>query len=70
MWQDTREIRAGRDWEDQIADGLRCTQMVLQRSRLPNLRIGLFHCLIPQHATLAFDSSTDSRSRITHSSTG
>jgi hypothetical protein len=28
VWQDTREIRAGREWEEQIADGLRSTQVV------------------------------------------
>lgn len=29
VWQDTREIRAGREWEEQIADGLRSTQVVI-----------------------------------------
>ena len=29
FWQDTREIRAGREWEDQIVDWLRGTQVVI-----------------------------------------
>lgn len=29
VWQDTRQIRAGREWEDQIVDGLRSTQVVI-----------------------------------------
>ena len=29
VWQDTREIRAGKEWEDQIADGLRSTEVVI-----------------------------------------
>lgn len=29
VWQDTREIRAGREWEEQIVDGLRSTQVVI-----------------------------------------
>src|SRR5208282_3357364 len=29
VWQDTREIRAGKEWEDQIVDGLRSTQVVI-----------------------------------------
>ena len=29
VWQDTREIRAGKEWEEQIADGLRSTQVVI-----------------------------------------
>ena len=28
VWQDTREIRAGKEWEEQIADGLRSVQVV------------------------------------------
>lgn len=29
VWQDTHEIRAGKEWEEQIADGLRSTQVVI-----------------------------------------
>lgn len=29
VWQDTREIRAGKEWEEQIADGCRSTQVVI-----------------------------------------
>lgn len=29
VWQDTREIRAGREWEEQIADVLRSSQVVI-----------------------------------------
>jgi TIR domain len=29
VWQDTRQIRAGKEWEDQIVDGLRSTQVVI-----------------------------------------
>jgi len=29
IWQDRREIRAGKEWEEQIADGLRSTQVVI-----------------------------------------
>lgn len=29
VWRDTREIRAGKEWEEQISDGLRSTQVVI-----------------------------------------
>ncbi len=29
VWQDTRQIRAGEKWDDQIVDGLRSTQVVI-----------------------------------------
>src|SRR5262249_40563678 len=29
VWQDTRRIRLGREWEQEIEDGLRSTQLVL-----------------------------------------
>jgi len=29
VWQDTRQIRAGKEWEEQIVDGLRSTQVVV-----------------------------------------
>ena len=29
VWQDTRQIRAGKEWEDQIVDRLRSTQVVI-----------------------------------------
>ena len=29
VWQDTRQIRAGEEWEEEICDGLRSTQVVI-----------------------------------------
>jgi WD40 repeat protein len=29
IWQDTRQIRAGKEWEEEIRDGLRSTQVVI-----------------------------------------
>ena len=29
VWRDTREIRAGKEWEEKISDGLRSTQVVI-----------------------------------------
>jgi hypothetical protein len=29
VWQDTRQIRAGKEWEEEICDGLRSTQVVI-----------------------------------------
>jgi len=29
VWQDTNEIKVGQDWQAMIADGLRCTQIVV-----------------------------------------
>ena len=41
VWQDTREIRAGKEWEIQIADGLPSAQLVIAsrslQQGLPNV---------------------------------
>ena len=54
VWQDARDIRAGKEWEQQISDGLRSTQVVIallsphavRRAGDPNNRMRPVNCML------------------------